>query len=62
MMARSVFAGEVSGIQVPCVFIRTIAEGTNEDADVESEARFKSELAVQYNYFILQSLLQLLAQ
>lgn len=61
-MESAAIAQACADFQVPCVFIRTIAEGTNEDTDVESEARFKSELAVQYNYFILQSLLQLLAQ
>ncbi|HPW90622.1 MAG TPA: 5'-methylthioadenosine/adenosylhomocysteine nucleosidase [Paludibacteraceae bacterium] len=59
-MESAAIAHTCADFHIPCIVIRTIAEGTNEDADVELEARFKTELAVQYNFFIIRSLLQIL--
>lgn len=58
-MECAAIAQACADFQVPSVFIRTIVEGANEDAAAELELRFKNELAVHYNYLILQSLLQL---
>lgn len=61
-MESAAIAQTCADFQVPFLFIRTIVEGANEDADTEFEERFKKELAVQYNYVILESLLQLTTQ
>lgn len=61
-MECAAIAQACADFQVPFIFIRTIIEGANEDASTELEVRFKNEMAVKYNYLILQSLLPLVTQ